>query len=278
VTGDSDVTAQQVARWRVPPGTKMKLDDHDPADVTGAPGDRDVTDAATKDLRTQLADLQSRLWAESKQALLVVLQAMDAGGKDGTIKSVFDGVNPQGCRVTGFKEPTPVELAHDFLWRVHQATPKHGEIGIFNRSHYEDVLIVRVHDIVPRKVWEPRYDMICDFEHALSAANTHVVKFFLHISKKEQAARFRKRIEQASKRWKFREGDLAERKLWDDYQAAYSDAISRTSTDEAPWYVVPADHKWFRDWAVSTVLVHTLQRMDPRYPEPQEDLSALVIE
>jgi polyphosphate kinase 2 (PPK2 family) len=241
----------ETARWRVPPGTKVKLGDHKPDDLAGAPGDRAATEEATRELVAKLADLQERLWAESKQALLVVLQAMDAGGKDGTIKTVFDGVNPQGCRVAGFKEPTPIELAHDFLWRVHQAAPKHGEIGIFNRSHYEDVLIVRVHDIV---------------------------KFFLHISKDEQAKRFQKRLESPSKRWKFRKGDLVERKLWDDYQRAYADALSETSTDEAPWYIVPADHKWFRTWVVSTVLVDTLERMNPTFPEPEEDLDGLIIE
>ena len=274
MSGDDGVTA----RWRVSPGTQVHVDHYDPADTSGAPGDRSATEQATEDLKQKLVDLQERLWAESKQSVLVVLQAMDAGGKDGTIKCVFDGVNPQGCRVTGFKEPTPIELAHDFLWRIHQAVPKHGEIGIFNRSHYEDVLIVRVHDIVPRKVWEPRYEMIKAFESLLAAGGTKIVKFFLHISKDEQAERFRKRLETPSKRWKFNKGDLAERKLWDDYQAAYSDAISHTSTKDAPWFVVPANHKWFRDWVVSSVLVDTLEGMHPKFPEPTEDLDAIVIE
>jgi PPK2 family polyphosphate:nucleotide phosphotransferase len=274
VTGDDGVSA----RWRVAPGTKVEVGDLDPADLRGAPGDRTATEAATAALGRRLVDLQERLWAESRQAVLIVLQAMDAGGKDGTIKSVFDGVNPQGCRVTAFKEPTPIELAHDFLWRVHQVVPKHGEIGIFNRSHYEDVLIVRVHDIVARKVWEPRYEMIQVFESTLVAAGTQIVKLFLHISKAEQANRFRKRLDTPSKRWKFRKGDLAERELWDEYQTAYGDAITRTSTNEAPWYIVPADHKWFRNWAVSTVLVDTLERMNPRFPEPAEDLGSIVIE
>ncbi|MBV9935735.1 MAG: polyphosphate kinase 2 family protein [Actinobacteria bacterium] len=265
-------------RWRVEPDEKVDVTKRDPNDLSGAPGDREATEAATAELLEKIEDLQERLWAENKQSLLVVLQAMDGGGKDGTIKKVFSGVNPQGCRVTAFKEPSPVELAHDFLWRVHQVVPKHGEIAIFNRSHYEDVLIVRVHDIVPKKVWKERYELISNFERTLVAAGTTVVKFFLHISKEEQADRFRKRLEKPTKQWKFRGADLAERKLWDDYQDAYSDAISKTSTDDAPWYVVPADHKWFRDWVVATVLVETLERMDPQFPEPEEDLSSIVVE
>jgi len=265
-------------RWSIEPDTKVDLGRHDPGDRSGAPGDQEATEAATAELLGKIEQLQERLWAEGKQALLVVLQAMDAGGKDGTIKKVFGGVNPQGCRVAAFKEPTPAELAHDFLWRVHQVVPKHGEITIFNRSHYEDVLIVRVHDIVPKKVWQERYELINDFERTLAEAGTTIVKFFLHISKDEQADRFRQRIDNPDKRWKFRSGDLAERKLWDDYQQAYGDAIARTSTHVAPWYVVPADHKWFRDWVVSTVLVETLERMNPKFPEPEEDLSKVVVE
>ena len=268
----------ETKRWRIEPRAAVDLGEHDPKNLKGAPGDEKKTGAATAKLLKKLEGLQERLWAENKRALLVVLQAMDAGGKDGTVKKVFSGVNPQGCRVAAFKEPSPIELAHDFLWRVHQVVPKHGEIAIFNRSHYEDVLIVRVHDIVPKEVWQDRYDLINDFERTLTAAGTTVVKFFLHISKDEQADRFRKRLDKPEKRWKFRTGDLAERKLWDDYQAAYADAISKTSTDAAPWYVVPADHKWFRDWVVSTVLVETLEKMDPQFPEPEEDLSKVVVE
>ena len=269
---------KQTKRWLIEPDTKVDLGKFDPRDLGGAPGDQQKTEAATAELLGKIEHLQERLWAENKQALLVVLQAMDAGGKDGTVKKVFEGVNPQGCRVAAFKEPTPVELAHDFLWRVHQVVPKHGEITIFNRSHYEDVLIVRVHDIVPKKVWKERYALIRDFERNLTESGTTVVKFFLHISKDEQADRFRKRLENPAKQWKFRSGDLTERKLWDDYQAAYGDAIGRTSTDNAPWYLVPADHKWFRDWVVSTVLVQTLERMNPQFPVPEEDLTKVVIE
>ena len=269
---------KQTTRWLIEPDTKVDLGKHDPRDLSGAPGDEKETAAATSELLGKIEHLQERLWAESKQGLLVVLQAMDAGGKDGTIKKVFEGVNPQGCRVAGFKEPTPVELAHDFLWRVHQVVPKHGEITIFNRSHYEDVLIVRVHDIVPKQVWKERYGLIRVFERYLTESGSSIVKFFLHIYKDEQADRFRKRLENPAKQWKFRSGDLAERKLWDDYQAAYGDAIARTSTDTAPWYVVPADHKWFRDWVVARILVETLERMNPQFPAPEEDLSKIVVE
>ncbi|HZN15214.1 MAG TPA: PPK2 family polyphosphate kinase, partial [Acidimicrobiales bacterium] len=181
-------------------------------------------------------------------------------------KNVFKGVNPQGCRVASFKKPSEEELAHDFLWRVHKVTPKRGEIGVFNRSHYEDVLVVRVHDLVPEPVWQERYDIINDFEHNLSQAGTRIVKLFLHISKDEQQRRFEKRQENPSKRWKYKPEDEEERKYWDDYQAAFGDAIAQTSTDAAPWYVVPANHKWYRDWVVATILTTTVAAMDPQYP------------
>ncbi|MBA3655707.1 MAG: polyphosphate kinase 2 family protein, partial [Actinobacteria bacterium] len=199
-------------------------------------------------------------------ALLVVLQAIDGGGKDSTIKKVFRGVNPQGRRVTSFKQPSERELAHDFLWRVHQATPEKGEIGVFNRSHYEDVLVVRVHDLVPEKVWRDRYRIINEFEHGLAAAGTRVVKLFLAISRDEQARRFRSRQETVHKRWKYNEADEQERTFWDDYQEAFADAINETSSEESPWYVIPADNKWYRNWAVATILVGTLREMDPQYP------------
>ena len=219
-------------------------------------------------LQLRLADLQDRLWAESRRSLLVVLQAMDAGGKDGTIKHVFRGVNPQGCRVQSFKEPTHLELAHDFLWRVHRAAPRAGEIGIFNRSHYEDVLITRVHGLVPEKVWRERYDLINSFEELLGHGGTTIVKLFLHISKGEQRKRFDSRLHEPRKRWKFQPSDLTERERWAAYQEAYADALTATSTASAPWYVIPADRKWYRNWAVSRVLIDTLEHMDPHYPEP----------
>jgi PPK2 family polyphosphate:nucleotide phosphotransferase len=248
-------------RWRV-----RELAEVDPDSTEGAPGDRDATTAAFKDLRDELIDWQERLYAEHKQSLLVVLQAIDGGGKDGTIKTVFEGVNPQGCRVTSFKAPSDEELAHDFLWRVHKATPARGEIGVFNRSHYEDVLVVRVHDLVPESVWRPRYAIINNFEAALTAAGTRIVKFFLHISKDEQADRFEKRKTDPNKRWKYNPDDEKERERWDDYQAAFAEAIATTSTDDAPWYVVPADHKWYRNWVVASALVDALREMNPQYP------------
>jgi PPK2 family polyphosphate:nucleotide phosphotransferase len=262
----------QSDRWLVRPGAPVDLALFDPASTEGAPGEKNATKEAVRALRGRLADLQARLWAESGQALLIVLQARDGGGKDGTIKHVFKGVNPQGCKVHSFKEPNETELAHDFLWRVHQNTPPKGTIGIFNRSHYEDVLVVRVHSLVPESIWRPRYEHINAFEQTLNDGGTRVVKFFLHISKEEQARRFRRRLERPDKRWKFSTGDLKERERWDDYKAAFEEAITRTSTGRAPWYVVPADQKWFRNFAVLTTLIETLEEMDPHFPEPEEDL------
>ena len=266
-------------RWVVHPGTDAGIAAIDPGSTAGAPGkgDKDETMDAVRELRQQLRDLQERLYAENKQSLLIVLQALDAGGKDGTIKHVFKGVNAQGTRVTSFKQPSEDELKHDFLWRVHKCTPGKGEIGIWNRSHYEDVLVVRVHDLVPESVWRRRYGVINDFEHELSVARTQVVKFFLHISKEEQAERFQDRLDQPDKRWKFSQADLTERNRWDDYQEAFEDAITRTSTEHAPWYVIPADHKWYRNWAVLSVLVETLRAMDPQYPEPEQNLDRVRI-
>ena len=261
----------------VKPGSAANLPDRDPGATHGAPGDERITAAVANELNNELAELQNRLSAEAGQSLLVVLQAIDAGGKDGTIRRVFSGVNPQGCEVTSFKVPTEEELAHDFLWRVHKAVPAKGEIGIFNRSHYEDVLVVRVHELVPKSVWRARYRMINDFERLLTASGTTIVKFFLHISKEEQAARFRKRLEQPQKNWKFRQGDLDERAYWDEYQHAFEEALTKTSTEDAPWYVIPANHKWYRDWSVLTILVETLRRMDPKYPHRGEDLSGVVV-
>jgi PPK2 family polyphosphate:nucleotide phosphotransferase len=270
------VSDRQSDRWRVAAGEAAGLGERDPASTDGAPGGKEATKRATEELVERLSGLQERLYAESEQALLVVLQAMDGGGKDGTIKHVFRGVNPQGVTVTPFRQPTPHELAHDFLWRVHQVTPAKGTIGIFNRSHYEDVLVVRVHDLVPEKVWRERYAHINAFEALLAGdARTRIVKLMLHISKDEQAERLQARLDRADKRWKFRLGDLEERKRWDDYMAAFEEAITRTSTDVAPWYVVPANHKWFRNWAVSRIVVETLEDMDPRYPEPSEDLDGV---
>jgi PPK2 family polyphosphate:nucleotide phosphotransferase len=257
-----------VERLRIEPGTKVKLPEHDPSATTGAPGDRAATEAAEAALQARLLELQSRLWAEARRSLLVVLQGLDAAGKDGTIRYVFTGLDPQAVRVFSFKEPTAEELGHDFLWRVHRRTPGAGEIGIFNRSHYEDVLIVRVHDMVPESVWMDRYDHINAFESLLAHGGTTVVKIFLHLSREEQGRRLLERLDRPDKRWKTRRSDFVERERWPEYQAAYTDMLERTSTHVAPWYVVPADRKWYRNWAVSRILVHELEQMDPQYPEP----------
>lgn len=265
------------ALWRVDEGHRPDLAVIDPDHRAAAPEGRRELREASDDLVERLADLQARLWAEGRQALLLVLQALDAGGKDGTVRKVFTGVNPQGVRVTSFKEPSTEELSHDFLWRIHRHTPAHGEIGVFNRSHYEDVLVARVRELVPPEVWRGRYGAIRDFESHLTAAGTRIVKVFLHISKEEQAARFQARLDEPNKRWKFSRGDLVVRDRWDEYREAYGDAIGETSTIDAPWYVVPANDKKYRNWAVLQILVATLEEMDPRYPEPEAGLDDIVI-
>jgi len=217
-------------------------------------------------LRAHLADLQQRLYADGRHALLVVLQGMDASGKDGTVRHVFRGVNPQGVRVQSFKEPTPEESRHDFLWRVHAAVPPLGMIGVFNRSHYEDVLVARVHELVPEPVWRRRYAEINEFEQMLTTAGVTVVKFLLHISRAEQARRFERRLRDPRRHWKFSPSDLKEREHWDAYQAAYTDVVRFCSTEAAPWAVVPADHKWYRNLLVARGVVAALQTMDLRYP------------
>jgi len=230
------------------------------------------------ELKQELFELQCRLYAEGRQQLLVVLQATDTGGKDGTIRDVFSGINPQGVRVTSFKAPTAQERKHDFLWRIHQAVPAAGMIGVFNRSHYEDVLIVRVDQLVPQDVWEPRYATINQFEHLLLQANTRILKFFLHISRDEQKERLESRLQQPRKHWKFNIDDLKKRGQWDDYRNAYQDMLARCTTTEAPWYVVPADQKWYRNLVVAQTVVQTLRSMDPQYPEQTDDLSSVVVE
>jgi PPK2 family polyphosphate:nucleotide phosphotransferase len=262
---------------RVKPGTKVDLADIDPNGTPGSGGNREDGESELEDLRSELFDFEARLWAERRQALLIVLQAMDGGGKDGLIRKVFTAFNPQGVRVTGFGVPTDEELAHDFLWRVHPNAPGKGRIGIFNRSHYEDVLVVRVEELAPKSVWSARYDLINGFERNLAAAGTTILKFMLHISRDEQRRRFQKRLDDPQKRWKFKLGDLEAREHWDAYMAAYADALARCSTDLAPWFVIPADHKWYRDLAVARILTAAARRMDPQYPEPAEDLSGVVI-
>ncbi|MDE3087491.1 MAG: polyphosphate kinase 2 family protein [Acidobacteriota bacterium] len=264
-----------MARWRVRPGHPPLLARRRPDDLTGAPGDRAATEGATARQIEELASWQDRLWAEGRRSLLVVLQGVDAAGKDGTIKHVFRGVNPQGVRVASFKEPTPLELAHDFLWRVHRLVPAAGEIGIFNRSHYEDVLVVRVHELVPEAVWRARFDDIVAFERILGHGGTSVVKLMLHISFEEQGARLGDRLARPDKQWKLQSSDVAERPRWEAYMAAYEEALARTGTEESPWYVVPGDRKWFRNWVVGEILLHTLAAMDPRYPtRPRPDVPA----
>jgi PPK2 family polyphosphate:nucleotide phosphotransferase len=265
-------------RHRIESVTDFRLSDHDPKNLGGFAGDKNEGKDALKKVIKRLEELQELLYASSKHRLLVVLQATDTGGKDGTIRHVFEGVNPQGVKVASFKRPTEQELARDYLWRVHQEVPANGEIVIFNRSHYEDVLVVRVHSFVPASRWQRRYDHINDFERMLADEGTTILKFFLHISKEEQAARLRSRLDEPEKHWKFEQGDLAERARWDDYQAAFQEAIARTSTPWAPWYVVPSDHKWYRNVVIGTVLVETLESLGMEYPEPEEGLDQIVIE
>jgi PPK2 family polyphosphate:nucleotide phosphotransferase len=229
------------------------------------------------ELNHRLEELQELLHAEHKHKVLIVLQAMDTGGKDGTIRHVFEGVNPQGVRVASFKKPTPEELGHDFLWRVHKQVPGRGEIVIYNRSHYEDVLVVRVHDLAPKGVWSKRYDHINDFERMLVDEGTTILKFFLHIDLDEQKERLQARLDEPNKRWKFNPADLEERKLWPKYVKAYEDAISKTSTDWAPWYVVPANRKWYRNLVVGTVIIEALEDLNMRYPEPEFDPAEIKI-
>lgn len=260
----------------VSPGSQVRLADYDPDD-TGSYDDKRAAKAERKRYVDRLQDLQEVLWAEDKHSLLIILQATDAGGKDGTIKHVFRGVNPQGCQVTGFKVPTKEELEHDFLWRIHKAVPRRGQIGIFNRSQYEDVLVVRVDNLVPEAVWRQRYEQINHFEKLLADTGTTILKFFLHISREEQKERFEDRLKEPGKNWKFSMGDLEKRQQWDDYVLAYEEALSRCSTPWAPWYVIPANHKWYRNLVVSQIIVEALEALDMRYPPPLEDAGAIVI-
>lgn len=273
----ANTAAGDAARWRVEPGAPLDLATIDTSSTDGAPGRKQETVTLLDDLRTQLGRFQERLWAEHRQSLLVVLQSIDAGGKDGTVRHVFRGIDPQGVKVTSFKAPSEVELDHDFLWRCHSATPAKGEIAVWNRSHYEDVLIVRVKQLVPEEIWRPRFEHIRAFEDNLAGAGTRIVKFFLHISPEEQAVRLRSRLHEPEKRWKFRIEDLDERACWDDYQTAFTEAITKTTTEASPWYVIPADRKWYRNWAVSRVLLETLDDMDPQFPEPEAHLDEVVI-
>ncbi|MGH9718405.1 MAG: polyphosphate kinase 2 family protein [Candidatus Acidiferrales bacterium] len=256
------------------PGRRVKLAKWDPSNTLGWNKNHKMKASLAKAVES-LDGLQYLLYAEHKRALLIVLQGLDAAGKDGTIRHVISGVNPQGCRVTSFKKPTSEELAHDFLWRIHKAVPPLGNIGIFNRSHYEDVLVARVHNLVPKDVWSRRYDQINDFERMLEENGVRILKFFLHISKDEQKRRFQQRIDDKDRQWKISEADFAERNFWDDYTKAYEAALTKCSTTHVPWYIIPADKKWFRNLAVSHIIVETLEELHMEFPAPSVDVSKI---
>ena len=277
----SDATAESTLmklakRFAVAPRKQVRLNDLDPDDTAGFnKGDKAHTRLEKNVLRME--DLQYRLYAEGRRALLIVLQGMDASGKDGTVRHVMSGLNPQGCRVTSFKVPSAEEAGHDFLWRIHKAMPARGEIGIFNRSHYEDVLVVRVHQLVPKSVWSARYDQINAFEKFITDNGVTILKFFLHISKAEQKQRLEARLDDSTRNWKISPADIKERQLWGDYVKAYEAVLSRCSSSAAPWFVIPSNKKWFRNLAVSQIIVETLERMNPKFPKPAFDLSKIKV-
>jgi PPK2 family polyphosphate:nucleotide phosphotransferase len=262
---------------RVPAAGKFRLDKVDPSDTSAFEGSKDDAAGETEKLRGELDRLQELLYADHRFGVLIVLQGIDTAGKDGVIRHVFEGVNPQGVHVASFKVPNPEELDHDFLWRVHPHTPGKGHISIFNRSHYEDVLVARVHKLVPKETWEHRYRTINEFERALANEGTTTLKFFLLIDKDEQKKRLQDRLDDPTKRWKFSDADLKERQYWSDYLEAYQDMLSQTSTDWAPWYVIPSNHKWFRNWAVSKVLTDSLAGLKLSYPKGIADASSIKI-
>jgi PPK2 family polyphosphate:nucleotide phosphotransferase len=261
-------------RFRVRPGARVKLAEIDPSFKDR----RESQEAAAGEIeryRKRLCDLQEMLYVERRRSLLICLQGLDAAGKDGTIKHFLSAMNPQGCTVTQFRQPSAQEAAHDFLWRVHRAAPARGEVAIFNRSHYEDVLVVRVHNLVPKSDWSLRYERINAFEQGLVEHDTQVLKFFLHISSEEQLARFKARLDDPTKQWKISEADYQERRLWDNYMTAYEEALSRCSTEHAPWFVIPANHKWFRNLAVARIIVEHLESLNMSYPKPTVDLARI---
>lgn len=263
--------------YRVKPGEKINLSKIDPAETSQYDGKKDDALLDMQKLTARLEALQELLYAEHKHRLLIVLQAMDTGGKDGIIRRVFEGVNPQGVQVANFKAPTVEELDHDYLWRVHKRTPAKGEIVIFNRSHYEDVLVVRVHSLVPKETWQRRYDQINAFEQMLAEEGTTILKFYTHISKEEQKERLQARLDDPTKHWKFNIKDLDERKLWDEYMQAYEDMLNKTSTKHAPWYVIPGDKKWYRDYVIANILIDTLEGFNMQYPRLAQDPKSIVI-
>jgi len=263
-----------VEKFKVKPNEKVKLRDID-AGYKAEHQDKESAQPELTKYARRLHDLQLLMYAEHKRSLLIILQGMDAAGKDGTIGHVLAGINPQGCRVYAFKDPSVDELAHDYLWRIHQAMPPKGYITVFNRSHYEDVLVARVHNIVPKEVWSRRYEEINDFERHLCNEGTQIVKFYLHIDKAEQLARFKERLDDPDRRWKISESDYVERTYWDDYQAAYEETISRCSTAYAPWYIIPANHKWFRNLAISQILNSTLESLNMKSPAPTVNIEEI---
>ncbi len=261
-------------KFRVNPGSKVRLDKIDAAFKDKHEDQASALVELEKYTRL-LRELQYLLYAEGKRSLLIILQAMDAGGKDGTINHVLGNMNPQGSRVYGFKVPSAEESAHDFLWRIHHAAPQRGQVAIFNRSHYEDVLVSRVHGLVPKKVWSKRYELINDFEKNLADSGTHILKFFLHISPDEQLRRFKQRIDDPARHWKISESDYKERKYWDDYSKAFEAVLSRCSTAHAPWFIIPANHKWFRNLAVSQIVVEALESLEMAFPQPSVDIGEI---
>jgi len=272
--GNHDVL-ERVEKLRVRPGARVDLAAIDPGDKLGL--EKDSAEAILEENRAAMAELHELLWASGTRALLVVLQGMDTSGKDGVIKHCLTGLNPQGCCVVSFKVPSAEEAAHDFLWRIHKAVPRRGEIGIFNRSHYEGVLVERVLELTPAKVWKQRYDQINEFEELLSESGTRVVKMFLHISKDEQKARLEERVKDPTKNWKFDAHDLATRAKWDEYMEAFEEAIARTSTAHAPWYVIPANRKWVRNVAASRIIREELEAMDLKWPKAKMDVRKIRI-
>ena len=265
-------------KYRLEPDQKVQLNDWDTLETSAWDGGKKDAKLHLLELNTQLEKLQELLYAERKQRILIVLQAMDTGGKDGVIRSVFKGVNPSGVRVASFKVPSALELDHDYLWRIHKQASAKGEIVIFNRSHYEDVLVVRVHELVSEKVWKKRFDHINAFEKMLHDEGTVILKFFLHISKEEQKIRLQERIDNPEKQWKFSSGDLKERGLWDKYRDAYEDVLEKTSTKSAPWYIVPADRNWYRNLIISTVIIETLESLNMKYPAAEAGIEKVVID
>ena len=255
------------SKFKVKPNSKVELGKID-ANYKGEDEDKDSAQVTIAKYAQRLRDLQYLMYAENKRSLLIILQGMDAAGKDGLVNHVISAMNPQGCRVFGFKTPSVREQAHDYLWRIHYAAPRKGFVTIFNRSHYEDVLVVRVHSLVHKEVWSRRFDEINAFESLLAHSGTHILKFYLHIDKEEQLARFKPRLDDPNRHWKISESDYKEREYWNDYQKAFEDAISKCSTDYAPWFIIPSNRKWFRNIAVSQILVDTLESLDMKFPAP----------